>query len=63
MTATITNHLGQTLTGQVKCWMGRRIVEIETSDGARHIGHLHPDRQPEPRGGRPRVSTVDGGPC
>jgi peptide methionine sulfoxide reductase MsrB len=59
VTATITDHLGQTLTGEVKCWMGRRVVEVETSDGARHIGHLRPD-QPEPRGGQPRLSTVDG---
>jgi peptide methionine sulfoxide reductase MsrB len=54
MTATITNHLGHTITGQIRCWMGRRIVEIETSDGTRHIGHLRAD---EPRPGR--ASTVD----
>jgi hypothetical protein len=41
MTATITNHLGHTITGQIRCWMGRRIVEIEAPDGTRHIGHLH----------------------
>jgi len=51
MTATITNHLGHTITGQIRCWMGRRIVEIETSDGTRHIGHLTP--------GRDQASTVD----
>jgi hypothetical protein len=51
MTATITNHLGHTITGQIRCWMGRRIVEIETSDGTRHIGHL--------RTGRDQASTVD----
>jgi hypothetical protein len=43
MTATITNHLGARLTGQIRCWMGRRIVEIETPDGTRHIGHLTRD--------------------
>jgi hypothetical protein len=43
MTATITNHLGARLTGQIRCWMGRRIVEIETADGTRHIGHLTRD--------------------
>jgi hypothetical protein len=48
MTATITNHLGQSLTGEVRCWMGRRIVEVETPDGARHIGRLRPDPQPAP---------------
>jgi hypothetical protein len=42
MTATITNHLGVRLSGQIRCWMGRRIVEIETPDGTRHIGHLAP---------------------
>jgi hypothetical protein len=48
MTATITNHLGQRLTGEVRCWMGRRVVEVETSDGSRHIGLLHaePTHQP-----------------
>jgi hypothetical protein len=54
MTATITNHLGHTITGQIRCWMGRRIVEIETSDGTRHIGHLTPNRD------RDQASTVDG---
>jgi hypothetical protein len=43
MTATFTNHLGHTITGQIRCWMGRRIVEIETSDGRREIGRLTPD--------------------
>jgi hypothetical protein len=52
MTATITNHLGHTITGQIRCWMGRRIVEIETSDGRREIGRLTPDK-PTP------LSTVD----
>jgi hypothetical protein len=51
MTATITNHLGHAITGQIRCWMGRRIVEIETPDGTRHIGHRTP--------GRDQVSTVD----
>jgi len=54
MTATITNHLGHTITGQIRCWMGRRIVEIETGDGTRHIGHLRAD-EPRPA----RASTVD----
>ena len=54
MTATITNHLGHAITGQIRCWMGRRIVEIETSDGGRHIGHLRDD-EPRPT----RASTVD----
>jgi hypothetical protein len=52
MTATITNHLGHTITGQIRCWMGRRIVEIETSDGRREIGRLTPDEPTPP-------STVD----
>jgi hypothetical protein len=61
MTATITNHLGARLTGQIRCWMGRRIVEIETADGTRHIGHLTPDAetQPAPRAST-ALSTVDG---
>ena len=41
--ATITDHLGQRVSGEVRCWMGRRIVEVETPDGARHIGRLTPD--------------------
>jgi hypothetical protein len=56
VTATITNHLGQSLTGEVRCWMGRRVVEIETPDGARHIGTLRPERDRAPV----RLSTVDG---
>jgi hypothetical protein len=52
MTATITNHVGHTITGQIRCWMGRRIVEIETSDGRREIGRLTPN---EPAA----LSTVD----
>jgi hypothetical protein len=59
VTATITNHLGQFLTGEVRCWMGRRIVEVETPDGARHIGRLRPDPQPAPPA-VDRPSTVDG---
>lgn len=61
MSATITNHLGQRLTGQIKVWMGRRIVEVETSDGARHIGRL----LTEPTtvtSSNTTVSTVDGAP-
>lgn len=54
MTATITNHLGHAITGQIRCWMGRRVVEIETSDGTRHIGHLRPDESD-----RDPASTVD----
>jgi hypothetical protein len=60
MTATITNHLGQRLTGEVRCWMGRRVVEVETSDGARHIGHLAPDTAHVDRLATGGVSTVDG---
>jgi hypothetical protein len=44
VTATISNHRGATLTGEIRCWMGRRVVEIETPDGTRHIGRLIPDR-------------------
>jgi len=40
MTATISNYRGATLTGEIRCWMGRRVLEIETPDGARHIGRL-----------------------
>lgn len=64
MTATITNHLGATLTGELKCWMGRRIVEIQTPDGARHIGRLRPEPTTPPAASTVaatrRVSTVDG---
>jgi hypothetical protein len=62
MTATITNHLGARLTGQIRCWMVRRIVEIETLDGTRHIGHLTPDPHPAVPAD-PTLSTVDGAPC
>jgi hypothetical protein len=58
MTATITNHLGAILTGEIRCWMGRRVVEIETPDGARHIGRLVPD--PTAAEKAERLCTVDG---
>jgi hypothetical protein len=56
VTATITNHLGQKLTGDVRCWHGNRVVEIETPDGRREFGRIiaEPDR------GERRLSTVDG---
>jgi hypothetical protein len=58
MIATITNHLGMRLAGEIRCWMGRRIIEIETLDGARHIGRLVPD--PTTTGTvESRLSTVD----
>lgn len=63
MSATITDHLGQRITGQVRCWMGRRIVEVETSDGARHIGRLVTDTAPVDTlaaATSSAVSTVDG---
>jgi hypothetical protein len=62
MTATITNHLGARLTGQIRCLMGRRIVEIETPDGSRHIGHLTPDPQPAVSADS-ALFTVDGASC
>ena len=62
MTATITNHLGHCVSGQIRCWMGRRIVEIETADGTRHLGHLIPDPHPAVPAG-PALSTVDGARC
>jgi hypothetical protein len=46
MTATITNYRGATLTGEIRCWIGRRVVEIETPDGVRHSGRLVVDRAP-----------------
>jgi hypothetical protein len=62
MTATITNHLGQTLTGDVRCWHGNRVVEIETPDGRREFGRIVPDPDPDPEPDRAerRLSTVDG---
>jgi hypothetical protein len=64
MTATITNHLGARQTGQIRCWMGRRIVEIETPDGTRHIGHLTPDLAGQQSTMDTSVhGAVDGAPC
>jgi hypothetical protein len=64
VTATITNHRGAQLTGQIRCWMGRRIVEIETPDGTRHIGHLTPDPDKRPSTVDIAVhGAVDGAPC
>jgi hypothetical protein len=58
MTATITDYRGATLTGEIRCWMGRRVVEIETPDGARHIGRLVSDPC-MPGTVESRLSTVD----
>jgi hypothetical protein len=58
MTATITDHRGATLTGEIRCWMGRRVVEIQTPDGARQIGRLVLDRAAAGTVDSP-LSTVD----
>jgi hypothetical protein len=60
MMATISNYRGATLTGEIRCWMGRRVVEIETPDGARHIGRLVLDRPAAGTGESP-LSAVDAG--
>ena len=52
MTAIIRTPWGETIRGEIRCWMGRRWVEIEDSDGRRHIGRL-------PRPADKRPSTVD----
>jgi hypothetical protein len=44
VTVTITGHRGQALADELKCWLGRREVEIETADGRRHVGTLRPER-------------------
>jgi hypothetical protein len=61
VTVTIVNHSGARLSGDIKCCMGRRVVEIETPDGKRHIGTLRPYSAPATDPGS-RVSTVDGRP-
>jgi hypothetical protein len=51
VTATIRTPWGETIRGEIRVWMGRRWVEVETSDGRRHIGRLpRPEQAP---------STVD----
>jgi hypothetical protein len=37
---TIDTPWGERVTGVIRCWMGRRWIEIEDSDGQRHIGRL-----------------------
>lgn len=59
MTVTITDHHGRSLAGQVRCWMDQRVVEIETPNGARHVGWLRPERTTQPAKD-PQPSTVDG---
>jgi hypothetical protein len=51
VTATIDTPWGERIHGEIRCWHGQRWVEVEDSDGRRHIGRLLPDRD--------RVSTVD----
>ena len=46
MTAAITTPWGERVTGQNRVWLGRRRVEVETSDGRRHTGLIAPDRVP-----------------
>ena len=39
MTATtIDTPWGERVTGVIRCWMGRRWIEVEDSEGCRHIG-------------------------
>jgi hypothetical protein len=45
---TIDTPWGERVTGVIRCWMGRRWIEVEDSDGRRHIG-----REPK------ALSTVD----
>jgi hypothetical protein len=59
MTVTITNHRGQRLTGEVRCWMGRRVVEVETSDGSRHIGLLHTEAKARATGTSPEPAREE----
>jgi hypothetical protein len=63
VTATITDHLGQRVSGEIRCWMGRRIVEVETPDGTRHIGRLTPDPEPAPGCSRRAARRVHSGRC
>jgi hypothetical protein len=35
---TIDTPWGERVTGVIRCWMGRRWIEVEDSDGRRHIG-------------------------
>jgi hypothetical protein len=51
VTGTVDTPWGERIHGEIRCWMGRRWVEIETSDGRRHIGRLTPDNK--------QASTVD----
>ena len=46
MTATITTPWGERVTGRIRVWLGRRRVEVETSDDRRHIGVIAADRVP-----------------
>lgn len=51
MTATIDTPWGERIHGEIRCWHGHRWVEVEDSDGRRHIGRLTPDEL--------ALSTVD----
>jgi hypothetical protein len=56
VSAIVTTHLGRRVTGDIRCWHGNRVVEIETPDGRREFGHLDTDTDTDQR----RASTVDG---
>jgi hypothetical protein len=51
VTGTIDTPWGERIRGEIRVWHGRRWVEVEDSDGRRHIGRLTADRD--------RLSTVD----
>ena len=38
MTATVRTDKGVLVTGEIKHWLGRRVVEVEDDQGNRHIG-------------------------
>jgi hypothetical protein len=46
VTATSTAPWSERVAGRIRVWMGRCRVEVETSDGRRHIGVVAPDLVP-----------------
>jgi hypothetical protein len=60
VTAIVTTHLGRRVTGEIRCWHGNRVVEVETPDGAREFGCLITDADLATDTDLRRASTADG---
>jgi hypothetical protein len=57
VTAKITTRWMRQITGQIRAWLGRRRVDVETSDAHRHIGVIPSTRASALDDARPSLDT------